>query len=180
MGYVMAKKIKRRESKADIEWYCTSPKQSYIGPVFATIHVDDDYIPAVKLGESLEDWNTRVLDETAAEICKNSCAALNESVWCGNHEVLNTWAGFPKESYAIPEDISDRIERLEGLIVDSQRYISKYEDQIADLLAKGENMDEEDREKLNRLDGFIRTEKENIRKYEAEIKRLKEEWGVEQ
>lgn len=179
MGYVMAKKIKRRETKADIEWYCTSPKQSYIGPVFATIYVDDDYIPAVKLEDSLEDWNTRVLDEVGDRICKDSCQALNESVYCGSHEVLNIWNGFPKEIYAVPEDIIDRIERLEGLIEESKKFITKHERKIADLLAKGEKMDEEDRESLRRLDGYIRSEKENIRKYENEIRKLKEEWGVE-
>ncbi len=175
----MARKTKKRETKADIEWWCTSDKQTYIGPVFATVYADDDYIPAVVVTEGLGDWSDRVLGEVAGEICKRSCQALNESVYCGDHEILRTWDGFPKEIFAVPEDVLDRIERLEGLIEDSKKFIKKYENMIADLLAKGEKMNEEDRDTLKRLDGYIRAENENIRKFEAEIRRLKEEWGIE-
>lgn len=175
----MARKTKKRETKADIEWWCTSSKQAYIGPVFATVDVGDDYIPAVVVTESLDDWSGRVLEEVAGEICKRSCQALNESVYCGDHEVLMVWSGFPKEIFAVPEDVLDRIERLEGLIEDSKEFIKKYENMIADLLAKGEKMNEEDRDALRRIDGYIRAENENIRKYVSEIRRLKEEWGIE-
>lgn len=82
----------------------------------------------------------------------------------------------------IPEDVLDRIERLEGLIKESKKYMKRYEKQIAELLVKGtkgEKMSDEDRDELKRLDGYISTEKENIRKFEAGIRRLKEEWGIE-
>lgn len=175
----MARKTKKRETKADIEWWCTSNKQAYIGPVFATVYADDDYIPAVMVTEGLGDWSDRVLDEVAGEICKRSCQALNESVYCGDHEIVRTWDGFPKEIVAVPEDILDRIERLENLIKESKKFIKRYEKQIAELIVKGEKMTDEDRDLLKRLDGYISTEKENIRKIEFEIRRLKTEYGIE-
>ncbi len=79
----------------------------------------------------------------------------------------------------IPIDVLDRIERIEGLIKDSKKFIKRYEKQIVELLVKGEKMTDEDRELLKRLDGYISIEKENIRKFEAEIRKLKTKWGIE-
>lgn len=176
----MVRRIRRRETKADLSWWCTSPKQAYIGPVFATVYVEDDYVPSMVVEESLEDWSERVLDEVGDRICKDSCQALGESVYCGDHEVVNIWAGFPKEFIAVPEDVADRIERLEGLIEDSKKAIKRYEGMIATILAKKvEERTEEDRKTIERLDGYIRAENENIRKFESEIRRLKKEWKIE-
>ncbi len=80
----------------------------------------------------------------------------------------------------VPADVLDRIERLEGLIMDSKKTIKEYEDQIADILAKKEEeRTEEDKERLIRLDGYIRSENESIRKFEFEIARMKKEWKIE-
>lgn len=80
----------------------------------------------------------------------------------------------------IPQDVLDRIERLEGLIADSMKAIEEYEDMIADILAKKEEeRTVEDKEKLIRLDGYVRSENESIRKFESEIKRLKTQWNIE-
>lgn len=80
----------------------------------------------------------------------------------------------------VPQDVLDRIERLEGLIMDSNNTIVEYTEQIADILAKKEEeRTVEDKEKLIRLDGYIRSENESIRKFESEIKRLKTQWNIE-
>lgn len=80
----------------------------------------------------------------------------------------------------VPQDVIDRIERLEGLIMDSKNTIKEYEDMIADILAKKEEeRTDSDKEKLLRLDGYVRSENESIRKFESEINRLKKEWNIE-
>lgn len=82
-----------------------------------------------------------------------------------------------EESEVCPEDVLDRIERLEDLIRDSDRSIKGYEDLIADILAiREEDRTVEDSEKLLRLDGYISVEKENIRRFMGEIDRLRKTW----
>lgn len=97
-----------------------------------------------------------------------------------NYRIINAVFKYEEGVVKVPQDVLDRIERLEGLIADSMKAIEEYEDMIADILAKKEEeRTVEDKEKLLRLDGYIRSEKENIRKFEFEIKRLKTEWNIE-
>lgn len=85
----------------------------------------------------------------------------------------------PPPPVPVPKDVLDRIERLEGLIVDSKKTIKEYEDQIANILAKkAEDRTAEDDAKLLRLDGYVRSENEGIRKFEGEIGRLKKTWNI--
>lgn len=132
-----------------------------------------------KFDNTLEEWGRKVLEafeEIAEEWGEANCQDITDY-----HHLCDYAAKIIdlKEILEVPEDVLDRIERLEGLIEESKKFITKHERKIADLLSKGEKMDEEDRESLRRLDGYIRSEKENIRKYENEIRKLKEEWGVE-
>lgn len=132
-----------------------------------------------KFGDSLEEWGSKVLEafeEIAEEWGEENCQDITDY-----HHLCDYTAKIIdlKEILEVPEDILDRIERLEGLIKESKKYIKKYEDMIAELLVKGEKMTDEDRELLMRLDEYIRIEKENIRKFESGIKRLKTEWGIE-
>lgn len=95
-------------------------------------------------------------------------------------DVIDYYQEPPEAPPEIPQDVLDRIERLEDLITDSMKAIGEYESMIADILTKKEEeKTADDREKLLRLDEYIRSEKENIRKFEGEIRRLKKDWDIE-
>lgn len=126
---------------------------------------------------TIEEWielMTRNFDLLIQDQGEKDCQDITDYLHLCEYEIRVV--GIEK----VPQDVLDRIERLEGLIADSMKAIEEYEDQIADILAKKEEeRTAEDREKLLRLDGYIRSEKENIRKFEFEIKRLKTEWKIE-
>jgi len=133
--------------------------------------------------ESLDIWKENMLKDekgALAIIGEKKCSDLSDSLHICSYELRNIEAKEEIIGIKIPQDVLDRIERLEDLIVDSKNTIVEYDNMIADILAKKEEeRTVEDKEKLIRLDGYVRSENESIRKFESEIRRLKESWKVE-
>lgn len=171
----------RRRLKVETEITCCRDNDEDI-----IYHPDKNYEiyeeTAERFDISLEEWadiNSKALCDQLKEEAENECIGLGTDAYlcewkCKVIEIEET------PVVKVPQDVRDRIERLEGLIADSMKAIEEYEDMIADILAKKEeDRTAEDREKLLRLDGYIRSENESIRKYQFEIKKLKTEWNIE-
>lgn len=139
----------------------------------------DEWIKEITKDLCEANWD-RTNFEVGGGFLKPSDGAIAEGLSACEIEITYKKYTPPKIRIRIPQDVLDRIERLEELIADSMKAIEEYEDMIADILAKKEEeRTVEDKEKLLRIDGYIRSEKENIRKFEFEIKRLKTEWNIE-
>jgi hypothetical protein len=141
------------------------------------VHEDRD-----RFGTTLDEWvvtmteNFKLLIEDQGE---KDCQDITEYLHLCEYEVRVIDYEEIIEA-EIPQDVIDRIERLEGLIVDSKKTIKEYEDDIANILAKkAEDRTQADKELLLRLDENIRNENEVIRRFEGEIGRLKKTWKIE-
>jgi hypothetical protein len=173
-----------RRAKLEVEFQCCYNNEPANDSIVIKIIIEEIFVNKEDTkGESLDEWIERRGMESIQRIGENECED-----WAYNYEpcegknnikrVIEKFEGY--EIGEVPQDVIDRIERLEGLIADSMKAIEEYEDMIADILAKKEeDRTTEDREKLLRLDGYVRSERESIRKYQFEIDRLKKEWNIE-
>lgn len=134
----------KREAYADVQWWCDVIDGRDFGPVFATLHANDEYsfVPT----EDLKDWAKRVIDLMLEEVCNESCNVFGDSVWCGHHKVL----GDPYDILQTPPimfpAVRANIEVILGYIkdnLDDKEYVMKLKRQLDDLLREN-NLTRED------------------------------------
>lgn len=174
-----------RRARLEVEFQCCYNDEPANDKIVINIIIEEVFINKedANNGGTLEDWIERRGMETIKRIGEEECgdwADVYEP--CEDkskiNEILEKFEGI--EISEVPQDVLDRLKRIEELIAEYKFDISGYEEQIANIIGIPiELRTDENRAVLIRLDEYVRDSNEAIRKFESEYNRIRKVWNIE-